>query len=396
MTSLLKLSISNYRSFYSEQFLDFGNPANHVSAIFGSNASGKSNTARALNTIKNCIINSSSANWSLPYEPFMLLVGSDKEPTTFSMTFESRGDVYSYSFSYNAVKILEEQLSRKSPNTEKKRLIFRRSEDGSLNASAAKEGFGKTLMARTRPDTLLITKAQEDNNPYAVAIFEFIHNLVVIPGDDAPGIHQMFLDKLKKDPELEQKTIQLLKRCDFSIRDFQIVPTPIPEDVLNSFPFDDDFKNSLRGATSNTLRTVHAVRDYERTVTGTVEFDFVGQESLGAQKFLSLAIPIVDAMLYGRTVYIDEFGAYLHNTLAAALIKIFKEESAGTGAELILNTHNSSILNELERQEVFLVEKGLGEESYITCLAERGARKNEAFEKRYRDGLYGAVPFIQY
>ena len=396
MTSLLKLSISNYRSFYSEQFLDFGNPANHVSAIFGSNASGKSNTARALNTIKNCIINSSSANWSLPYEPFMLLVGSDKEPTTFSMTFESRGDVYSYSFSYNAVKILEEQLSRKSPNTEKKRLIFRRSEDGSLNASAAKEGFGKTLMARTRPDTLLITKAQEDNNPYAVAIFEFIHNLVVIPGDDAPGIHQMFLDKLKKDPELEQKTIQLLKRCDFSIRDFQIVPTPIPEDVLNSFPFDDDFKNSLRGATSNTLRTVHAVRDYERSVTGPVEFDIVGQESVGTPKFLSLAIPIVDAMLYGRTVYIDEFGAYLHNTLAAALIKIFKEESAGTGAELILNTHNSSILNELERQEVFLVEKGLGEESYITCLAERGARKNEAFEKRYRDGLYGAVPFIQY
>lgn len=395
MASLFKLTIENYRSFYSAQTLDFGNPMRRVNAIFGSNASGKSNTAHAISTIKNCIRNSAAANWRLPYDPFLLRVGSNAKPTRFSMSFEVDGETYDYSFSFDATHIVEETLLKKSKNTQKKRLIFERNSSGQLNKSAVKEGFGANLLKRTRPETLLITKAREDNVPYSNAVFDFIDCLLVVPGNDFPGIQQTYIDRLQKDSGLREETIALLKRCDFSIRDFRIVPVPIPEEILNTAPLDDEMKEHLRGVMGNTLRTVHAVRDDERTVNEFVEFDFGGQESLGTQKFLAVAVPIVDALRHGKIVYIDEYGAYMHAVLADSLIQVFIEQSENTEAKLIFNTHSTSVLNGLKREEVLFVEKGLSEESYISSLADRGVRKQEPFEKRYREGMYGAIPVIR-
>jgi hypothetical protein len=49
----------------------------------------------------------------------------------------------------------------------------------------------------------------------------------------------------------------------------------------------------------------------------------------------------------------------------------------------------------LEREDIYLIEKNLSEESIITPLKQRAVRESEAFEKRYRNGLYGGVPIIR-
>jgi AAA15 family ATPase/GTPase len=127
------------------------------------------------------------------------------------------------------------------------------------------------------------------------------------------------------------------------------------------------------------------------------QFDLMNQESMGTRKFFEMAVPIIHALDTGGTLYIDEFGAYLHPTLANAIIALFKSDENDKGASLILNSHNTSIMDQtcLSREDIYLIEKNLSEESIITSLSQKAVRESEAFEKRYRHGLYGGVPIIR-
>ena len=62
---------------------------------------------------------------------------------------------------------------------------------------------------------------------------------------------------------------------------------------------------------------------------------------------------------------------------------------------MVLMTHGTTMLRELARNEIVLVEKNYAEESFITPLIDLGVRDGEAFEKRYLAGLYGGVPIIE-
>ena len=111
MPSLQSYAIENYRSFYSRQILDCRfEKGKEVTALFGPNSGGKSNTARALALIQYIILNSSAANWILPYEPFLLREGAINKPTRFTLCFEHSSRNYIYSFSYTSERIVDEEL----------------------------------------------------------------------------------------------------------------------------------------------------------------------------------------------------------------------------------------------------------------------------------------------
>jgi AAA15 family ATPase/GTPase len=206
------------------------------------------------------------------------------------------------------------------------------------------------------------------------------------------------VDLLNKNPELKKKTINFMRNCDFAIRGIEFVDAPpIPEEILNSMPFNDEIKKMFANSPSVAIKTVHAVRDAERTVVDTCYFDLLGQESMGTRKFFEMTVPILYALDNGTTLYYDEFGSYIHPALAKAIIELLKSSDNNKGASLILNTHSTSIMANagLDRDEIIFIQKGLSEESIISPLNERAVRANESFEKRYREGLYGAVPVIR-
>ena len=205
MAELLFFEMGNYRSFYKPQTIDFGGDAARlITALYGPNASGKSNVVKALSTMFSCIVNSANANWRLPYDPFLLRVGADSEPTSFKIVFSIAQRTFSYSFSYDSARIVSEQLLERSKNSRKMRTVFSRNENNELNSTAVKNGFGKRLHAKTRPDTLLITKAREDNNDYANQVFDLLASILLIgdasEGDTAP----MYVEMLKRDAGLRE------------------------------------------------------------------------------------------------------------------------------------------------------------------------------------------------
>lgn len=395
MYKLLAFTIANYRSFCFPQTVSLDGGEKHsVTAIFGPNAGGKSNIARALATFISCVRNSSEANWVLPYEPFLLKEGMDIKPTKFSVDFLFDDRRYVYSFSYVQNMIVREELKEESLSTGRLNKVFER-DLGGLNPAARQFGFGKRLFDRTRAETLLITKGREDNNEYSNIVFGMLDHITVIsPGPS--GFAGMFVDMLKNNEELKNKTLDLLRSCDFSIRDIRFADAMIPEEVLDQMPFQlsPELKRAIM-ENGSAFKTIHTVRDDERTVVGYRELDFWDQESKGTQNFFEVAVPIIDAIENGKTIFIDEFGSYIHPTLSAAIISLFDGDKAN-GAYLLLTTHDTQLLKGLARSEIVLVEKNHAEESLVTPLVSLGVRDGEAFEKRYLAGMYGAVPIVEW
>jgi energy-coupling factor transporter ATP-binding protein EcfA2 len=391
---LISLTIGNYRSFSAPQTLSLDGRGGHsVTAVFGPNAGGKSNIAKALVVLVNSVRRSSDPNFRLPYEPFLLNAGMDQEPMSLGVAFTLDGKRYEYSVSFTAKKVMYEVLREQSSKNSRMNLIFERTSEG-LNPYAKQYGFGKRLLERTRPDTLVITKGREDNNEYSNIVFGLLdHITIVAPSSDAPT--PLFVDMLKNNAGLRTKTLELLKRCDFSIRDIKFTDVALPEDFFDKLPVQlpTEVKRAMVEQGS-TFTTVHAVRDEEQTIVGSRELDFWSQESMGTQKFFEAAVPIIDALENEKTIFIDEFGTYIHPTLVHAIISLFGE-SDSKAAYMILTTHGTSMLRELSRNEIVLVEKNHAEESVITPLRDLGVRDGEAFEKRYLAGFYGGIPIIE-
>lgn len=396
MFKLQSFSIENFRSFCASQTIRFDNNLNRsITAIFGPNAGGKSNIARSLAAFVTCIRNSTDANWRLPYEPFLLKEGMDSYPTTFSLEFTREGRRYSYSFSYLPNKITREILCEESLETGRMNTIFDRN-NKDLNPYSKQYKFGARLLEKTREDSLLITKGREDNNAYSNLVFELLdHITIVSPTADPPN--PVFMDLLKQDSVLRERTLKLLRDCDFSIRDIRFVEAPIPEDLFDQFPiqFPLEMKRALIEGGATAFKTVHALRDEERAIVGYRELDFWAQESMGTQKFFEVAVPIIDALENKKTIFIDEFGSFIHPTLSQAILSLFEKDQTSY-AHMLLTTHDTTLLNHLDRSEVILLEKNNAEESIVTELSSLGVRSNEAFEKRYLAGIYGAIPIIEH
>ena len=363
MYRLNSCKITNFRSFLSEQKLDFNK--SNITAIYGSNASGKSNTARALDFTKWFIFNSAKAEIvKIPFEPF-LLRKNNKMPSTIEIEFRSNDRVFRYVFSFNADEIVGETLVELT--SQKEKVVFSRSYQNIGNIATAKKfGFTENLMNETRKTTLLITKAREDNNSYANAVFDFLSHFNVITCG-TPELRQISVDLLNHNANMKNKVLSFLRSADFWIRDLRVDETDI-------------------------VTTMHSVRDSSAKIVDSAELSLDGQESAGTRIIFDLSALIIYSLEQKSSLYIDEFGLHLHPDICYFILRQFRNSP---DAQLILNTHDDSLMNYLMREDIVFVDKNQAEESFITPLTSLSPRANDPFEKHYRKGLYGARPIIK-
>ncbi len=400
-SQLLKFKLKNYRSFYDEQVITFceGGTARPVTAIYGPNASGKSNILKALAFMRWFIINSTAANvLEIPVEPFMLKEGYLERPSEFEIEFKNNGRHFIYGYSATRTEVRSEYL-REYASTTKKSLttIFER-RNGKLNPSAIKFNFGKKLHDSTRATSLLITKARENNNEYANVLFDWLDNVNVLfgaPDETTPWS----VSQLRNNQELASEVLDLIKQADLWIRGFSIEDVDIPAELINQLPFSDEVKRNMLSASDkpSSVKTVHALRDVNQKIIGDQIFDMGANESNGTQRIFSLAAPIINTLQTGKVLFIDEFGTYLHPDMCNFLVALFKSEKNKLNAQLVINTHDTSLMSQdgpLDRDDILFVEKNQVEETIISALSDKSARIDDRFEKRYRQGLYGAKPQI--
>ena len=143
---LIEFRVANYRSIGEEQVLSLvpaskqkehsenilqkgKHQALNAVAIYGANASGKSNLLKAMGMLKKLIDFSarSSSTTKLPYEPFLLREDWINKPTSFEIIFLIAEDRYRYGVAFNQNEIVSEWLFRKSIGREVN--LFQRSQD---------------------------------------------------------------------------------------------------------------------------------------------------------------------------------------------------------------------------------------------------------------------------
>ena len=117
--------------------------------------------------------------------------------------------------------------------------------------------------------------------------------------------------------------------------------------------------------------------------------------SAGTQTWFALIGPTLSALRDGRVLLFDEIDASLHPRLSARLLELFQDrETNPRGAQLIFTTHDTSLLSHLNRDEVWLTEKGDSGATTLTALSEYGGekvRRSVNLEQAYLQGRFGAV-----
>jgi len=120
------------------------------------------------------------------------------------------------------------------------------------------------------------------------------------------------------------------------------------------------------------------------------------EESMGTRKFIEIFTMLHIVLETGATAIIDELDTDLHPVLIPELFRWFYDKERNPhNAQLIFTAHNASLLDDLEKEQVFLTQKRMGEPSCLYGVKDiKGLRREPSLTKKYLAGELGAIPHI--
>lgn len=368
-------------------------------AIYGPNASGKSNVLRALQTMKRIVLESATSRQRgdrLPVTPFRLSPETRQAPSEFEVTFVVEGVRYQYGFSATPEQIHEEWLLA-YPKGRAQRWFTRiwmadqnRFEwELGNNLAGEKQLWQKS----TRDNALFLSTAVQLNSEQLQPVFDWFESKLYLA--NVGGWLPSFSAKLCESEE-KSKVMDFLNAADISIDDIVIETRPFD---LNELP--DEMPESLRNMiagemTGEKIREIKAI--HKDSEGNSVIFDF-DDESDGTQKLFSFAGPWIDSLENGHVLFIDELHDNLHPRLVRFLVELFHNPKTNSkNAQLVFTTHETSILNQevFRRDQVWFCEKDATQATKLYPLTDFSPRKGrENLELAYLSGRYGALPFVK-
>jgi hypothetical protein len=123
----------------------------------------------------------------------------------------------------------------------------------------------------------------------------------------------------------------------------------------------------------------------------------LADESSGTVKLFALMPFLLNSIINGTTLVIDELDAKLHPLLLKHIIELYNNpETNKNGAQLIFTSHDLTTMNSdfFRRDEIWYVAKTRDGAAKLYSLVEF-ARKDARYDKQYIEGKYGACPYLQ-
>jgi AAA15 family ATPase/GTPase len=366
-------------------------------AIYGANASGKSNLILALYFMQSFVINSSKLQITdkINLEKFRLSSETEDKPSFFKIVFHLDNKIYEYSFEVTQERVISEGLSC-TPKTRKTNIFSREKDKIKYSKSLMK---GKDVKDLTKKNTLFLSIAAQFNDPLAGKILLWFSRLKIISGSQFENLRQLSIDYLSREQNLKNEIVFLIKKLDLSIKDMSI---EVGRTSLDNFHKDipDRVKNKefrLDNYIYNSIETYHEKYDLEGRIIGLESFQMNKHESRGTQKIFALLAPVLSALKKSEVLIIDELDSLLHPLMAIAIIGLFNSQQTNPkNAQLIFATHDVNLLsNQLfRRDQIWFTEKNRQEATDLYSLVEFDIDNNASFEQDYIQGRYGAIPFI--
>ena len=341
----------------------------------GPNGSGKTTLLRALVSVANIITHAMLKGSRTPKTvPFFSSKTMD-EPTRFRVELdanwldESPG-LFRYELVVRGDRILREALFHFPRN--RPRRLFERGGPGEPIYVAHE--FGITArddrLKAVREDTSVIATLALLNLPVARLITEEVKdflaksNLVEHANWSLPT--DAVVDMVENDPDMKEWMEREIQRSDLAVKGL----------VMNE---------SVRGEKQ-------------------VGFDHHGLhgpiplflESGGTKRLFHLLPQIYLALSSGAPVVVDEIDGDLHVDMVSEILQRFQSpETNPHNAQILVTSHNVGLLDDLEKEELFIVEKGEDGGTRVHGAQDvRGLRRDARLYPKYRVGVLGGLPRI--
>lgn len=411
---LIQFNFKNFKSFREEATLDLSaakmtefsdrvvtigsEKILPVAAIYGANASGKSNIYSAFEYMAEYVMESFKyGDEEESFEefrptPFLFDSTSADAESSFEVYFTLPGDktekIYNYGFCIDKEGVTEEWLNSKAKTARKFSTVFYRGiEDDELDLSGFPKNSRDNIQIALEKQVLIISLGAKLKIAKCKAIRDwFLANEFADFGD--PFTNFFMSRRLPKgfieDKNMQQKVIEYFASFDEHIKDFKIEKVP------------------QEGESKEERYKIHALHkkiDSDEMADIPLEL-----ESAGTLKMFALYPELQEVLEKGSVFFIDELNARLHPLLVRNFILTFLNPKINTNhAQLIFTTHDTWQLSNqlLRRDEIWFVQKDDKGLSTLYSLAdfvdEDGARirKDESYEKNYLLGKYGAIPVLK-
>ena len=440
---LVSFSVANFRSFSSEQTFSLvasnrlkGVHEGHLATIpdssenvlraaiiYGANGAGKSNLFKAIQFFKAIALGPVRNEGLINRKPFQL-GGFTEKTSDFDLQFVAAGKLYRFGFRLSDDRVLEEWLIQVIGGREK--VIYERTTDESGKVSIDARGVGNGKEApkiialatvggpkdQTFLSTINVTiNYEEISGAVGDAIF-WLENLVLIsPQQNHTGLVKAFSET----PDLLAFAGDFLRHASTGVNHLKVSESEISqEELLQELP-DTLLRKFLRPEVEDTSRVLQFRLGNAEMIQkegnkfsrlrinaehgseggNTVSLD-LAEESDGTKRLVNLIPALHDLRSKDATYFIDEIDRSLHPLLVRAFIESFLNCCAGGQRQIIVTTHESSLLDQdlIRRDEIWFAEKDHGGSTRLYSLLDFKVRNDLEIRKHYLQGRFGAIPFL--
>jgi uncharacterized protein len=399
---LIQFRVENHRSLRDEQVLsmvaakvdegdarfirpaDLGEALLPAVALYGANASGKSNVLGALGFMSDAVLRSHrlwDPEGGTPQDPFALSSKAN-EPSLYEVDIAVDGMRCRYGFVLSAARVEEEWLYA-WPHGQKETWFER--EGDAFAFGAHLHGENDVIRGLTRPNSLFLSAAAQNNHMMLLPVYGWFHPARFdLRGGRAarrlplPRLGELFSGEKQR---IQDAIGRLLQAADTGIVDIRVDKRDDPA--------------GTSGGRRVSLYLRHKTDDEERSWLP------LASESDGTITLLDIALDLVRILERGGLLCVDELEASLHPMVALELLRLFHDPKQNPqGAQLVFTTHDTNLLGDvcgntpLRRDQVWFTEKDKDGATHLYPLSDFHPREEENLERGYLQGRYGAVPYL--
>ncbi len=441
---LIRITIANFLSFKEETeftmlatrerqhsdrlYLDnkLGLKLSPVSAIFGGNASGKSNFYSAVEFLRAFVLRPPAGpEANIAIQPFKLGGAALSDaPSRFTIEILPDTVAYRLTVAVTASRVVEEKLEE--IRGERSILIYSREHSSDqpeptwdvepLKRRAASAEDREFIGFKTRdtlPNQLFLSNVRGKNVPVIDEVSAWFREqlALMLP----TSIFKMLEFSLPSEKGLREFCNEALRRADtgiFEIEQQKIrwetfsAPAKLKEELKRdladgqiTFLLGPDGRRYSITRKDGELHVAHLYTVHKNSAGERVRFE-LAEESQGTQRFVDLLPAFYELARSNRPkiFVIDELDRSLHTRLTRQLVESYlRALSPDSRCQLIFTTHDALLLDQeiLRRDEIWFMERVEDSSSTMVSLADfEGIRYDRNILKSYLLGSFGGLPRV--
>ena len=407
---LIQFSVENYKSIRDELIINFSTekknengkwviPDKKIASVYncigliGPNASGKTNIIDALYFALKFIDRTISRkeNSSISVDTFGFSEEYKNTPSSFEFIFVHNEVKYVYGFSITEKEVIEEYLM--GYFTAKAKTIFERSEGQKFNFKGNDVKQQSEISKKTNANRLYMPVAAEWGYEPAKKVRDWFDLMSrQYENFDIPMlIEKIFMEESKKKYFLEE-----LQKADFNIVDIYVEKERLGGSIFRHYIRYAESGQNIEKEQLEEINYRNKVIIVHENSKGELFKIDLNNDSDGTYDIVSNLTEIMTLGQAGGLMLEDELGSNYHTKLTKYFLNALASPKINPGnAQLFFASHDTKILNLLNPDQIYLVDKDDDGATFVTLLSDYQIRQGMDVELGYLKGRFGGIPYMR-